>query len=104
MVCAKRRRKDNKDNKPIIIFEDNATEDNNDMDVINLLKDYGYHDFYEVVDGWAYLKQYLDRYPKYLRFLFKGLFIFSGKRIAHRIMRVNAFNEKQYLIIIAQAN
>lgn len=93
-----------KKNKPIIIFEHNTTEDGNDMDVIKLLKSYGYHDFYEVVDGWEYLKQCLDGCPKYLRFLCKGLFIFSGKKIAHRIIRVNAFNKKQYPIIIAQAN
>ena len=74
------------------------------MDVIKLLKSYGYHDFYEIVDGWEYLKQYLDDCPKYLRFLCKGLFILSGKKIAHRIISVNAFNKKQYPIIIAQAN
>ena len=93
-----------KKNKPIIIFEHNAVEDENDMDVIKLLKSYGYHDYYEIVDGWEYLKQYLDACPKYLRFLCKGLFIFSGKKIAHRIIRVNTFNNKQYPVIIAQAN
>lgn len=93
-----------KDNKPIIIFEHNTAEEDNNMDVINLLNSYGYHDFYEVVDGWEYLKQYLDRYPGYLQFLFKGLFIFRGKKIAHRIMRVSSFYKEQYPIVIAQAN
>lgn len=91
-------------NRPIIIFEHNATEDYIDKDVINLLRDYGYGDFYEVVDGWEYLKHYLERYPKFLRFLFKGLFFLSGKKIAHRILRVNEFNKQQYPIIIATAD
>jgi hypothetical protein len=93
-----------KDNKPIIIFEHNAEEDDSDISVIELLKEYSYHDFYEVVDGWEYLKQYLNRYPKYLQLVFKGWFILRGKRIAHRITRIDAFKKGQYPIIIAQSN
>lgn len=93
-----------KNNKPVIIFEHNPAEYGNEKDVISLLKDYGYNDYYEIVDGWGYLKKYLDRYPKFLHFLFKGLFIFRGKKIAHRIVSVGEFNRKQYPIIIALAN
>lgn len=89
-------------NKPIIIFEHNAADKNNDKDVISLLNSYGYSDFYEVVDGWESLNQYLNRYPRYLRFLFKGFFMLAGKKISHRIKRIDSFNKKQYSMIIAQ--
>lgn len=92
-----------KDNKPIIIFEHNTVDKDNDKDVINLLNSCGYYDFYEVVDGWESLKQYLDRFPRFLRSLFRFFFILSGKRISHRIIRINSFNKKQYSIVIAQA-
>ncbi|MFV1993374.1 MAG: FkbM family methyltransferase [Acidiferrobacterales bacterium] len=92
-----------KKNKPIIIFEHNTAKENNDMDVISLLNSYGYHDFYEVVDGWEHLNKSLGRYPRYVRFLIKYFLIFGGKKILHRIVRINAFSKKQYLLVIAQA-
>jgi FkbM family methyltransferase len=88
-------------NKPIIVFEHNTSEDKSKKDVIGLLEEYGYDSFYEVVDGWEYLRQYLKRYPKWFRFIFKGLYILRGKKISHRILKINEFTKQQYLIIIA---
>lgn len=95
-----------KDNKPIIIFEHNAIDDDiiNDKDVIHLLSSYGYNNFYEIIDGWAHLKQQVDRAPKYLRSILRWFFIISRKTIPHRIVRVNVFKKIQYPIIIACAS
>lgn len=91
-------------NKPIIIFEHNTSKDKSENDVIGLLEDLGYDSFYEVVDGWEGLRQYLKRYPKWIRFILKGLYILRGKGIAHRIIKIEEFTRQQYLIIIATAD
>lgn len=93
-----------KDNKPIIIFEHNTATENSDADVINLLNSYGYHDFYEVVDGWQRLNKTLGRYPGYLRSLIKSFLILGGKKISHRIVRIESFSKGQYPLVIAQAS
>lgn len=93
-----------KENKPIIIFEHNTTTENSDKDVINLLNSYGYHDFYEVVDGWQRLNKSLSRYPGFLRSLAKSLLILGGKKISHRIVRIDSFSKGQYPLIIAEAS
>jgi len=93
-----------KENKPTIIFEHNTGEENNNMDVISLLNDYGYSDFYEIVDGWEELKRNLDRYPRSLRFLLKMFFIFAKTRVSHRIIRISSFDKERYPLIIAQAS
>lgn len=91
-------------NKPIIIFEYNPAKDNNDTNIISLLNEYGYSDFYEVVDGWECLKSWLARYPRYLRFPLRFLYILGRKKISHRIIRIGNFDKDRYSLIITQAS
>lgn len=93
-----------RDNKPIIIFEYSPAVDSDENSVINLLNEYGYLDFYEVIDGWECLKQSLIRYPRSLRALFKFFYILGRKKISHKIVRISNFDKDQYSLIIAQAS
>ncbi len=87
-----------------MIFEHSHAQDSNYMNTVNLLNEYGYSDFYEVVDGWDCLKQSLSRYPRQLRFLVKFLYILGRKKISYRIVRISDFRKDQYSLIIAQAS
>ncbi len=93
-----------KNSKPVIIFEYSPDSDGDDMNVISLLNEYGYSDFYEVVDGWECLKKSLSRYPRSLRFLFKVFYILARKKVSHRIVHIDDFSKDQYSLIIAQAS
>ncbi len=93
-----------KNNKPVVIFEYSPASDGEGMNVINLLNEYGYSDFYEVVDGWECLKKSLLRYPRSLRFLFRLFYILARKKVSHRIVRIDGFSKDQYSLVIAQAN
>lgn len=90
-------------NRPLIVFEYNASDSETagDKDVLKLLNKFGYREFYEIVDGWESFHKSLRAYPRIFRALVKYLQLLLGKKVVDQILRVSNFEKKQYLMVIA---
>jgi FkbM family methyltransferase len=89
--------------RPTIVFEysPSPTETKADKDLIKLLNEFGYTNFLEIRDGWEVLNAKLRRLPKILRPLSKYIYVMFKGKVVHTVEQIEAFEDKQYLMIIA---
>ena len=94
-----------RDNRPAIVFEYSPSSmgtEAAEKDLIKLLNEYGYTSFLEIKDGWEVLNVKLRRLPKILRPLAKYIYVLFSGKVVHKIEQITDFEERQYLMVIAQ--
>jgi FkbM family methyltransferase len=90
-------------NRPTIVFEysPSSIHSGSEKDLLSLLNEYGYRTFLEIIDGWEVLNAKFQRLPKIFRPLFKYLYLLFNGSVVHKIERIETFENKQYLMVIA---
>jgi len=90
--------------KPIILFEhklESMVSEAVSEDVISLLQQFGYTDFYEISEGRDIWEKSLKTSSKFIRPLFQLWFYVKVRKFVHRIVKIQSFDKKEYDVIIA---